>query len=373
MAEKAPEIVPVSRETHDSTTDTRDLLMQIRDLSVTYSTRAGTLNAVDHLDLDLNRGEILALVGESGCGKSTLGKALMRLIAPPGQISGHILFNNTDLMTLNEPQMRDIRGRQIAMIFQDPMTSLNPVQRIDAHIIEAICVHEPNVSRAAALDRARDLAGKLGIAPRRLNDYPHQLSGGMRQRVMIELALALHANLIIADEPTTSLDVIVEAQFLELMRELKTEFGLTIILITHNIGIVAELADRVAVMYAGKIVEIGGVNSVFHNPLHPYTQGLLKSIPNLSLDAADQTLYRMDGTPPNLIAPPSGCRFNPRCPHVMADICPVRVPPLTAITPLAATPTDTIADRAEASANGGGVEHRAACWLHIPHDAPSGR
>ena len=175
----------------------------------------------------------------------------------------------------------------------------------------------------------------------------------MRQRVMIGLALALKASLIIADEPTTSLDVIVEAQFLELLRELKNEFGLTIILITHNIGIVAELADRVAVMYAGKIAEIGGVRDVFHHPLHPYTQGLLKSIPNISLDVSEQTLYRMEGTPPNLIAPPSGCRFNPRCPHRMPEICPVRVPPLDVIK------TDDA------------IEHRAACWLHIPHDAPS--
>ncbi len=332
-----------------------DNLLQIRDLCVTYSTRGGTLNAVDHLDLDLHRGEVLGLVGESGCGKSTLGKAILRMIAPPGHISGQLLFNGADLMGFNENQMRDVRGRQIGMIFQDPMTSLNPVQRIDEHIIEAIRVHEPTVSKAEALSRAQDLAGRLGIAARRLSDYPHQLSGGMRQRVMIGLALALKASLIIADEPTTSLDVIVEAQFLELLRELKDEFGLTIILITHNIGIVAELADRVAVMYAGKIAEIGGVDGVFHNPLHPYTQGLLRSIPNISLDEDDQKLYRMEGTPPNLIKPPTGCRFHPRCPAAMTDICPVRIPPLQPIV---------LAER---------VPHQTACWLHIPHDAPAGK
>ncbi len=337
--------------------DSRDVLLEVRDLSITYQTRGGSLNAVDHLDLDLFRGEVLGLVGESGCGKSTLGRALMRMILPPGEISsGQLIFNGTDLMSLSDNAMREVRGRQISMIFQDPMTSLNPVQRLDDHIIEAIRVHEPQVSRKEALERAQALVQRLGIAPKRLNDYPHQLSGGMRQRIMIGLALALKANLIIADEPTTSLDVIVEAQFLDLLRELKDEFGLTILLISHNMGIVAELADRVAVMYAGKIAEISVIDQVFHEPLHPYTQGLLKSIPNISLDVADQTLYRMEGTPPNLIDPPTGCRFHPRCPHVMADICPVKVPPLNLIPEASET-----------------ARHRAACWLHIPHDEPAGQ
>src|SRR5258707_13449239 len=206
--------------------DSRDVLLEVRDLSVTYQTRGGQLDAVDHLDLDLFRGEVLGLVGESGCGKSTLGKALMRMIQPPGRISrGQIIFNDTDLMKLSSDQMRDLRGCQISMIFQDPMTSLNPVQRLDDHIIEAIRVHEPQVSRADALKRAQVLVERRGISQNRLNDYPHQLSGGMRQRIMIGLALALKAKLIIADEPTTSLDVIVEAQFLDLLRELKDEYG----------------------------------------------------------------------------------------------------------------------------------------------------
>jgi peptide/nickel transport system ATP-binding protein len=336
--------------------DSRDVLLEVRDLSITYQTRGGSLNAVDHLGLELYRGEVLGLVGESGCGKSTLGRALMRMIVPPGEISGgQLIFNGTDLMTLSDNAMRQVRGRQISMIFQDPMTSLNPVQRLDDHIIEAIRVHEPQVSRKEALERAQALVERLGIAPKRLNDYPHQLSGGMRQRIMIGLALALKANLIIADEPTTSLDVIVEAQFLDLLRELKDEYGLTILLISHNMGIVAELADRVAVMYAGKIAEISVSNQVFHNPLHPYTQGLLKSIPNISLDVADQSLYRMEGTPPNLIDPPPGCRFHPRCPLMMPDICPVKVPPLE----LVPDASDT-------------ARHRVACWLHIPHDEPAG-
>jgi peptide/nickel transport system ATP-binding protein len=331
--------------------------LQVRDLTVTYQTRGGEVDAVDRLDLDLYKGEVLGLVGESGCGKSTLGKALMRMIQPPGRISrGQIMFNGSDLMKLSPEQMRHVRGRQISMIFQDPMTSLNPVQRLDDHIIEAIRVHEPHVSRSEALKRAQALVERLGIGQKRLNDYPHQLSGGMRQRIMIGLALALKASLIIADEPTTSLDVIVEAQFLDLLRELKDEYGLTILLISHNIGIVAELADRVAVMYAAKIAEISDSDQVFHNPLHPYAQGLLKSIPNISLDAEHQSLYRMEGTPPNLINPPSGCRFHPRCPYMMPDICPVKVPPLD--------------DIPQGSPD---IDHRAACWLHIPHDMPEGK
>jgi len=334
-------------------TTARSLLLQARGLTVTYKTRSGTLNAIENLDLDLYRGEVLGLVGESGCGKSTLGKALLRMIQAPGAITGgKIIFNGTDLLTLSQEQMRDVRGRQISMIFQDPMTSLNPVQRLDDHIIEAIRVHEPKVSRKEALARAQTLVARLGIEPKRLNDYPHQLSGGMRQRIMIGLALALKASLIIADEPTTSLDVIVEAQFLDLLRELKDEYGLTILLISHNIGIVAELADRVAVMYAGKIAEIGESDEVFHNALHPYTQGLMKSIPNISLEAEHQTLYRMEGTPPNLIEPPPGCRFHPRCPQMLPTICQTRVPPLEVIPSVA-------------------TEHRAACWLHIPQDTPS--
>jgi peptide/nickel transport system ATP-binding protein len=338
--------------TKRSQVNKQEIIISIRDLSVEYQTRRGTLSAIDTLSLDLYKGEVLGLVGESGSGKSTLGKAIMRMITPPGKITkGQLIFKGQDLMAYDEKQMRAVRGKQISMIFQDPMTSLNPVQRIDNHIIEAIRVHEPDISKAEALERSESLMERLGIGRKRLNDYPHQLSGGMRQRVMIGLALALKANIVIADEATTSLDVIVEAQFLDLLRELKDEFGLTILLITHNIGIVAELADRVAVMYAGRLAEVANVDELFHDPKHPYTQGLLRSVPNIAVDSDD--LYRMDGTPPNLVMPPSGCRFHPRCPHVM-DICHQKQPWLVRV--------DELGEGDEQV--GGYDKHLASCWLH---------
>lgn len=324
--------------------NTQDVLVQIRDLSVTYHTRLGPLSAVEHVSFDIYRGEILGLVGESGCGKSTLGKALMRMIAPPGEISGgQIIFDGEDVMTFDENRLRDFRGRQISMIFQDPMTSLNPVQRVDEHLIEAIQVHEPQTKKPNAFERARALIERLGIQSRRLYDYPHQLSGGMRQRVMIGLGLVLNAQLIIADEATTSLDVIVEANLLDQLRELREQFGVTILVITHNIALVAELADRIAVMYAGQMVEIGSIFEVFDQPKHPYTRGLLKSVPNIRLDE-EEPLYKMAGEPPNLTHPPSGCRFHPRCPEVM-PICSRLEPSLLEASP----------------------GHLVHCWLYQDH------
>lgn len=306
----------------------KPVMVQARDLSVTYHTRLGPVSAVDHINFDILRGEILGVVGESGCGKSTLGKALMRLIAPPAEISsGQIIFDGEDIMQYNTEQMRDFRGRRVSMIFQDPMTSLNPVQRIDEHLIEAIQVHERRTPTKEALERARLLVEKLGISERRMSDYPHQLSGGMRQRVMISLGLVLNADLIIADEATTSLDVIVEAKFLDLLQAIKKEFNLTIMAITHNIALVAEISDRIAVMYAGRIVEIGSVYDVFDDPKHPYTVGLLQSVPNIDIND-EAKLYKMAGEPPNLGRPPSGCRFHPRCPRVM-PICSQLDPPET--------------------------------------------
>jgi oligopeptide/dipeptide ABC transporter ATP-binding protein len=297
----------------------QQVLAQVRDLSVTYQTRVGPVSAVDKVSFDIYKGEILGLVGESGCGKSTLGKALMRMIAHPGKVEGHHYFDGEDIMTYNDKQLRDFRGRCISMIFQDPMTSLNPVQRVDEHIIEAIQVHEPRTKKETALDRARNLIERLGIQKRRLNSYPHQLSGGMRQRVMIGLGLVLNANLIVADEATTSLDVIVEAQLVDQLKNIRNEFGVSILMITHNIALVAQIADRLAVMYAGRVVEIGPIHEIFDDPKHPYTQGLLQSIPTIKLDEREE-LYKMPGEPPNLTHPPSGCRFHPRCTKAM-PIC----------------------------------------------------
>lgn len=334
----------------------KETLLSIRDLCVTYKTRAGDLSSVDTLSLDLYKGEILGLVGESGCGKSTLGKAIMRMVPPPGEIvKGQLIFKGQDLMTLSEREMRDIRGQNISMIFQDPMTSLNPVQSIEEHIIEAIRVHQPQITAEDAGERAAELIERLGIGRKRLEDYPHQLSGGMRQRVMIALALALKADIIIADEATTSLDVIVEAQFLDLLKELRDEFGLTILLITHNIGVVAQLADRVAVMYGGRLAEVTDVESLFYNPKHPYTQGLLRSVPNIDLDSTE--LYRMEGLPPNLINPPSGCRFHPRCPEEM-EICSQQQPWLVRVDEIGESDADV----------GGYDKHLAACWLHQDYE-----
>jgi oligopeptide/dipeptide ABC transporter ATP-binding protein len=292
-------------------------LVQIRDLSVTYQTRLGPVSAVDHISFDIQRGEILGLVGESGCGKSTLGKALMRMVAPPSKISsGQIIFDGENIMTFDENRLRDFRGRKVSMIFQDPMTSLNPVQRVDQHLVEAIQVHEPRTAKEKALERVRSLIERLGIQERRLSAYPHQLSGGMRQRVMIGLGLVLNANLIIADEATTSLDVIVEAKLVDEFKKIRQDFGVSLLAITHNIALVAELADRIAVMYAGHLVELGPIAQVFDDPQHPYTQGLLQSVPSVKLDDTRE-LYKMAGEPPNLTRPPSGCRFHPRCPRAM--------------------------------------------------------
>ena len=310
----------------------KKVLMQVRDLSVKYKTRLGMVSAVDHVSFDIYEGEILGLVGESGCGKSTMGKALMRMIQPPGHITGgQLILDDEDIMAYNEKQMQEFRGRKVSMIFQDPMTSLNPVQRVDEHLVEAIQVHFPDISKEEALVRAGELLEKLGIQSNRMGSYPHQLSGGMRQRVMVALGLILNANLIIADEATTSLDVIVEAKLADQFRDIREEFGVTMLVITHNIALVAELSDRLAVMYAGHVVEIGDVYNVFDNPLHPYTIGLLNSVPNIRLDE-EKELYKMPGEPPNLTHPPSGCRFHPRCPKAM-DICSRKEPDLIEISP----------------------------------------
>ncbi|GAP13006.1 oligopeptide/dipeptide ABC transporter, ATP-binding protein, C-terminal domain [Longilinea arvoryzae] len=319
-------------------------LVQIRDLSVTYNTRLGPTSAVDKISFDIRRGEIMGLVGESGCGKSTLGKALLRMIMPPGYISGgQIIFNGENVMKFDEKRLRDYRGRQVSMIFQDPMTSLNPVQTVEQHLEEAIQVHEAETKTPYIIKRIQTLIERLGIMQSRLDSYPHQLSGGMRQRVMVGLGLVLNAGLIIADEATTSLDVIVEAKLVDQLREIRDEFGVSILAITHNIALVAEIADRVAVMYAGNLVELGDVNRIFDAPLHPYTQGLLASVPTTEINAKKE-LYKMPGEPPNLARPPSGCRFHPRCPAAM-PICSRYRPALEEVAP----------------------GHWVHCWLYQDH------
>jgi oligopeptide/dipeptide ABC transporter ATP-binding protein len=308
----------------------KETLLQIEDLQVHYPVRTGTVRGVDHVSLSVFKGETLGLVGESACGKSTLGRSILGLVSEPGKIvGGQILFKGEDLVVKSDKEMAQIRGKNISMIFQDPMTSLNPLQRIDQHFIETIQTHEPGVSKTEARERAGEMFDHLGIQRERLGDYPHQLSGGMRQRVMIGLALILNSDLVLADEPTTSLDVIVEAQILDLIKALKADLAMTLILISHNLGIVAELADRLAVMYAGKLVEVAPALALFDRPLHPYTQGLLASVPNIRLE--DEDLHTMSGSPPDLIHPPAGCRFHPRCAYAM-DRCRHQEPPYREVT-----------------------------------------
>jgi peptide/nickel transport system ATP-binding protein len=301
-------------------------ILNVRDLTVEYVGLRGKVRAVNNVNLSLDKGSTLGLVGESGCGKSTLGFSILRLVPPPGRISaGQIDLDGVNLLNQSEENMRRIRGGQISMIFQDPMTSLDPLMKIRDHFIELFQTHEPTITKEEAISRTVKLLDSLGIGGDRVDDYPHQFSGGMRQRVMIGLALALEPKLIIADEPTTALDVIVEAQVLELLKRLKEEHGLTLILITHNIGIVAEMADTIAVMYAGQVVEVGPTGDIFETPLHPYTKGLLESAPNVL--HPERSMRPIPGSPPDLLNPPSGCKFHPRCPKVF-EPCPFREPRL---------------------------------------------
>jgi peptide/nickel transport system ATP-binding protein len=291
-------------------------LLEVRDLKVSFRTEDGTVRAVDGVSLTVAEGETLGIVGESGSGKSVTMMSVMRLINDPNaQFEGQVLYRGRDLMTLSQDQMRGIRGTGIAMIFQDPMTSLNPVYRVGWQIAEQIRAHG-TVSRQAAHGRAVELLGAVGI-PRpaeRVNDFPHQFSGGMRQRVMIAMAISCHPDLLIADEPTTALDVTIQAQILSLIRKLRDDFGTAMVLITHDMGVVADAADRVAVMYAGRIVEQGSLRSVFYDAQHPYTWGLLGSIARLDRPRP-QRLPTIRGLPPSLIRLPQGCAFGPRCPH----------------------------------------------------------
>jgi len=308
-------------------------VLQVKDLKTQFFTDDGVVQAVDGVSFDLHPGETLGIVGESGCGKSVTALSILRLIQKPGRIvTGQILFKGDDIVTMSEEEVREIRGKDIAMIFQDPLSSLNPVLKVGFQIEEAMKAHE-EISTRVALNRAIQLLKQVRIpaAESRVSDYPHQFSGGMRQRAMIAMGLANTPSILIADEPTTALDVTVQAQILELLRDLNRELNTSIILITHNMGVVAGLCSRVLVMYAGRIVEQGPVGQIFKNPQHPYTWSLLRSLPRLDADR-HQRLVSIEGLPPDLIKPPTGCRFNPRC-QFKIDRCGYDDPPLVDVGP----------------------------------------
>jgi peptide/nickel transport system ATP-binding protein len=315
-------------------------LLEVKDLVVEFPTRRGTLRAVDGISFNIEAGEVLGVVGESGAGKSMTGAAIIGLLEPPGRIaSGEVWLNGRRIDNLSTEQMRHVRGKEVGAVFQDPLTSLNPLYTVGRQIIETVRAHL-NVSESEARDRAVRLLEETGIpaARERIDHYPHQFSGGMRQRVVIALALAAEPKLIVADEPTTALDVSIQAQIITLLKRLCKDHGAAVMLVTHDMGVIAETADRVAVMYAGRIAEIGPVADVIHKPQHPYTVGLMGSIPDLETER--ERLTQIDGAMPRLNAIPMGCAFNPRCTKVM-DRCRVDLPPLV---------------RAEKTF--------AACWLH---------
>jgi len=294
-------------------------LLEINNLSIQYRMDDGVVRAVDGLNLRIDKGETLGVVGETGAGKTTTALGIMRLVpSPPGRITaGEILLEGVNLLELPEEQMRKIRGGKIAMIFQDPMTSLNPLVPVREQIAEMIGLHQP-VNSAQALEQAVEMLEKVGIRRERAGEYPHQFSGGMKQRVVIAIALACNPALIIADEPTTALDVTIQAQVLELMKALKKEFRTATILITHDLGVVAEICDRVAIMYAGSVVEYARIEALYHHPRHPYTQGLFNALPDLDVDQTELNVIK--GLPPDPTRLPSGCAFHPRCDWA-TDLC----------------------------------------------------
>ncbi|MFW5986139.1 MAG: ABC transporter ATP-binding protein [Halanaerobiales bacterium] len=317
-------------------------LIEVKNLKTHFFTEEGVVKAVDGVDFEIYPGETLGIVGESGCGKSVTSLSIMRLIeSPPGQIvEGEIWYDDKDLTKLKQSQMRKIRGNDISMIFQEPMTSLNPVYTVGDQISEAITLHK-KVSKKEARKQSIDMLRKVGIPlpEQRVDEYPHQLSGGMRQRVMIAMALSCDPKLLIADEPTTALDVTIQAQILELMNDLKDKFGMAIMMITHDLGVIAEVSDRVGVMYAGKIVEYTDVESLFHDPRHPYTWGLMRSIPKL-----EEEVERLDAIPgvvPNPLNFPEGCKYHTRC-TIADDKCRAEEPPIEEVEP----------------------GHKVRCWHH---------
>ncbi|MEQ6899717.1 ABC transporter ATP-binding protein [Nocardioides sp. YIM 152588] len=320
--------------------------LEVKDLKVWYGSERGAVRAVDGVTFDLRPGEILGLVGESGCGKSTLGRGLLGLLPPGAERDGRLLFQGRDMLALSKREQQRMRGGDLGMIFQEPMTRLNPLMRISDHFEEALRTHEPKIGKKEAQRRALEVLRVMGIPPTRYRAYPHEFSGGMRQRLLIALTLVLRPAFVVADEPTTALDVLVEAQIIRILHDLRENFDTAMLLITHNLGIVAEACDRVAVMYAGKIVEIGDARQVFKDPQHTYTRELLRSTISLSTTG----LEFIEGAPPNLVDPPSGCHFHPRCPDAMR-VC--------------ATTEPIDHDRA------GAPGHRVACWAADLRDGGS--
>ena len=320
------------------------LLLKVKDLKVSFFTPAGEVKAVDGISYSLGYNEVMGVVGESGSGKSVEAYSIIGLLQNPGRvIGGSIEFEGENLLDYTPEQMRQFRGNKVSMIFQNPMTCLNPVYTIGNQLTEALTCHDKSISKEAARKKAIEMLELVGInnAEKRMNQYPHEFSGGMRQRAMIAMALICSPKLLIADEPTTALDVTIQAQILELMKDLQRKENTSIIFITHNLGVVAEICDRVSVMYAGRIVEQGKVNDIFYRPEHPYTRRLLQSIPRLD-EAGDERLIPIEGTPIDLLNPPQGCNFGPRCNECM-KICLRQKPPFAQV----------------------GEDHISACWLHF--------
>jgi oligopeptide transport system ATP-binding protein len=324
-------------------------VLQVKGLQTYFKTDAGILKAVDGVSFDLHENEALGLVGESGSGKSVTNLSIMRLVqTPPGKIvGGEIYFEDQDILKLPESELRNIRGNKVSMIFQDPMTSLNPFLRISTQMVETIMLHEKGITKQDALARSIDMLKQVGIpaAEKRIFCYPHQFSGGMRQRVMIAMALSCKAEVLIADEPTTALDVTIQAQILELIEKLSNELGTAVILITHDLGVVAGMCDRVCVMYAGKIVEKALTDELFSHPAHPYTEGLIASVPHMDASSKAKRLFSIEGQPPNVIDLKPCCPFYPRC-HKCQEICHVAYPPAKQLD----------------------AEHTVSCWLYATDD-----
>ena len=300
--------------------------LDVQNLTTHYSTLRGWVRAAEGINFRVEQGKALGLAGESGCGKTTVALSLLKILPAGGRIrKGKIIFDGTDLVPLSNSEMQKFRWKGIAIVFQGAMNALNPVYKVGEQITEAITTHEHDVDKKTALDRARHLFEMVGVEPDRIDNFPHEFSGGMRQRALIAMALAANPKLLIADEPGTALDVVVQAQTLRLMRELKDKLGLSMIMISHDLSIIAETCEKVAIMYAGRIVEYGDAQAIFDEPLHPYTQGLIKAFP--SIKAAKTRLTSIPGQPPDLLNPPPACRFSPRCPFVM-DVCKRVDPPL---------------------------------------------